>query len=459
MYYRKLTLVGAFSLALLGTGCHREEKPETDPQPAKPPGSQQILGGVTGSYPRTALVLTAGRTEGDPLWAVSSSRTDRLAYSEENNTGVFIAQLDTAGAVSWARNYQIGAVSDGIQFARRPGQGGILVGAKPLFGGVFIARLNEQGTVEWAHEMTYTPYQLSSRAISPPIATSDGGFLIPVAATFTGYDQEFRLLKVSSTGTIQWSWQYNLSSICSSPVVAEVPGGGYAVLTGDYQRQSAFSLFKLNALGEVTWARRVTGPVARYPYPPKNFLHALPDGSLRMWWPDERGIMQAQVTPDGASISSRVVQITAALATIIPRDEGADVAVFQFPTPGASQVVRVLYHLDAQGNATRGQRMGSFPDGVSDYGLALTRDARGRLYGLGNVAASQSTASQIGWFKASLTDDRLCQEPSMPLPTSISGNLGIATLPVDYVAPLTPYSTDITVNVTTVTTTPSRGCI
>ncbi|TGD80499.1 hypothetical protein [Hymenobacter wooponensis] len=459
MYYRKLTLVGAFSLALLGASCHREAKPETDPQPAKTPGSQLLLGSVTGAYPKTALLLTAGRTESDPLWAVSSSRAERLAYSNENNTGVFIAQLDTAGAVNWARNYQIGAVSDGIQFARRPGQGGLLVGAKPLFGGVLIARLNEQGMVEWAQEMTYMPYQLSSRAISPPIATSDGGFLIPVAASFTGYDQEFRLLKISATGTIQWSWQYNLSSICSSPVVAELPKGGYAVLTGDYQRQSAYSLFKLNEQGEVTWARRITGAAARFPYPPNIFLHALPDGSLRMWWPEERGIMQAQVTSDGASISSRVVQIKAALATILPRDEGTDVAVFQFSTPGTSQAERVLYHLDAQGNAIRVQRIGSFPNGVSDYGLALTRDARGRLYGLGNVAASQSTVSNMGWFKASLTDDRLCQEPSMPLPITIPGDLPIAPLPVDNVAPLTPYSTYITVNTTVVTTAPSRGCL
>jgi hypothetical protein len=335
----------------------------------------------------------------------------------------------------------------------------LLVGAKPLFGGLLIARLNEQGTVEWAHEMTYMPYQLSSRAISPPIATSDGGFLLPVAQTFSGFDQEFRLLKISSAGTIQWSWQYNLSSICSSPVVAELPSGGYAVLTGDYQRQSEFSLFKLNALGEVKWARRITAPPARYPYPPNNFLHALPDGSLRMWWPEARGLLQAHVTADGSSISSRVIQTVAALATVIPSDEGADVAMFQFPTPGASHAVRVLYHLDSQGNATRGQRLGSFPDGVSDYRLALTRDARGRLYGLGNVAPAQSEASQLSWFKASLTDDRLCEEPAIQLPAAIPADLRMAPLPVDYVAPLTPYVTDISVDVKPVTATPSRGCL
>ncbi|SNC63846.1 hypothetical protein SAMN06265337_0961 [Hymenobacter gelipurpurascens] len=454
--YRKLYAVSVLGLLLLGAGCRQHAEPDPDPAPAKTPGSQQLLGAVSGSFPRSPLLLTAGQTEQDPLWAVLTSRTDEAIYSPEAASGVILAQLDTSGAVQWAHNYEIGG-SEGVQFARSPGQGGLLVGS--IRQDLVLVRLNEQGGLAWTQRMSYLPYQqLTSRPISAPLPTADGGFLLPIAESFSGYDQEFRLLKVSSSGAIQWSWQYNMSSICSSPVVAATPDGGYAVLTGDYQRQKDFSLLKLNALGEMQWARRITAPASPYPYPPSLYMHVLPTGVIQLWWTETRGIMQAQVSADGATIISRILQLQAYLADVVARTEGTDLAVVLAAAPNSTQQVRALYQIDSQGNVVRARQLAAFPNGLLDYETALARDARGRLYGLTNAAASQAKSSTISLFKASLTDDRLCEQPTLALPSTVAGDLRIGPLFLDSVVPLTPYVTPEFIGVMPVTTTPSRGC-
>ena len=192
---------------------------------------------------------------------------------------LWVVKLDAAGAVLWSRAYGGPADERAYVILETP-DGYIVLGWTESFGAggrdAWILKLDSGGVVQW--QRTYGGQGFDQG--DDIRATPDGGY---IAACFTqsfGSGQEdFWLLKLDASGTIQW--QRVLGGTGSDLVehVETTSDGGYLV-TGFTQsfgagRNDAWVL-KLSAAGGVVWQKKLGGAGDDFP----EYLEKTSDGGF-----------------------------------------------------------------------------------------------------------------------------------------------------------------------------------
>lgn len=209
-----------------------------------------------------------------------------LAAGTTNSVGagsddLWLLKVDSSGAVQWQKAMG-GSNSESYAWPRcaartTDNRYAVMASASSFGAGdsdIWVIMLQQDGTVDW--QKTYggtvyeTPYAIA--------ATSDGGVIVAATTYIPATQTDMYLLKLDSTGAIQWEKAYGSSSTETPQSVVEVPGGGYLVsgVTYSYGTGGEAIVLRLDNNGNVIWEYSYGGSQVDNPYS----IVPLADGSL-----------------------------------------------------------------------------------------------------------------------------------------------------------------------------------
>ncbi len=205
-----------------------------------------------------------------------------IAGETENADGersIVITRTDKNGNLIWAKTYNNGVFEMPNSVLNTSDGGFIIAGERyPEFGQrelAYIFKLNASGGQEWSR--VYDSGGNMAEALAAK-NTLDGGYIITgraeqtlmVTNAFLPMTSEMRylyLLKINKNGNPLWSRKYNTGQevrMSRGNDVFSSRDGGY-IIAGEFQhnlntrKDLDMCLLKVNALGEVEWAKRYGG--------------------------------------------------------------------------------------------------------------------------------------------------------------------------------------------------------
>jgi hypothetical protein len=209
-------------------------------------------------------------------FAYSFQQTDDNGYIVAGRTFSFgtggwecyLARFNASGDTLWTKTYG-NVLYDELQDVDTTSDGGfIAVGHTTTTdwdGNVYLIRTNANGIVLWSKEYGGS-IGLSDKGYSVR-ETSDGGFIITgTTETYGSGGDDVYVLKVNSTGTVQWTTTIGSAGTTSvmdaGREVQETNDGGYIVVGYTSAVDINFSdvyLIKLNSSGVVQWKKTYGG--------------------------------------------------------------------------------------------------------------------------------------------------------------------------------------------------------
>ena len=176
------------------------------------------------------------------------------------DTDVWILKLDAQGNIAWQKTYG-GVGIDIAHSMQQTSDGGFVVaGETSSFGAdtdVWILKLDANGNVGWEKR-----YGGSGEDIAHSIQqTSDGGYIIAGESSSFGLgDKDIWILRIASTGEIQWQKTYGTdTSEDSAHSVQQTSDGGFIVAGETIAGRPDIWVLKLDANGVILWQKTYGG--------------------------------------------------------------------------------------------------------------------------------------------------------------------------------------------------------
>ncbi|MBN1799815.1 MAG: hypothetical protein JW822_14655 [Spirochaetales bacterium] len=168
------------------------------------------------------------------------------------NDDILVIKLNPDGSVSWCKTY--GGANDDIPYTivHTSDQGYILSATTNSFGAgdqdIWLIKLDQSGEIVW--QKTYgginSDHFISACVDQSIQQTADGGYIVAGVATSFGLNADYWLLKVDSTGSIQWQKAYDKSATHDAATSVSATYGGYAVIGSSGVSDSAGRIMILN---------------------------------------------------------------------------------------------------------------------------------------------------------------------------------------------------------------------
>lgn len=175
----------------------------------------------------------------------------------------YIVKIDSSGNMEWQKNFG-GTGTDEAWGIQQTSDGGYIMSGyttSPETGiqDAYLVKLNSSGGMEWENS-----YGGSAPDWFDSIQeTTDNGYIV-AGATSTSSDDtsDAYLIKINSTGTIEWQNTYGGSSYDGAYNVQKTSDGGY-VMTGSTRSSgvgySTMYLVKTDSLGNLEWEKSYGG--------------------------------------------------------------------------------------------------------------------------------------------------------------------------------------------------------
>jgi len=182
---------------------------------------------------------------------------------------IWILKLTSSGDIEWQRTYG-GTHWDGFPDIKEAKDGGYVVaGGTESFGAgdwdFWILKLTSSGDIEWQRA-----YGGSLRdGYCHLQATSDGGYIVAgFTESFAVGVRDFWILKLTSAGDIEWQQTYGGSRWEGVNAIQLTNDGGYIVagLTMEFGQVGNFWILKLASSGDIEWQRAFGGAFMDYPW-------------------------------------------------------------------------------------------------------------------------------------------------------------------------------------------------
>jgi len=232
-----------------------------------------IVGGMTNSFGSGSddVYLVKLDVSGDTMWtrAVGTGGSETGAWLEQTNdngyiiTGtngsMYLNKVDAAGTSVWAKSYGGSAPDEGTLVQQTPDNGYIVTGYTSSSGAgaidVLLIKTNSNGDTTWTRTLGGTgndfAYSLDQ--------TSDGGYVVcGQTMSFGAGGSDVYLMKVNSSGVLQWSKTYGGTGNDEGRSVGETSDGGF-IITGT---TSSFGsggdeiyTIKTDGAGVVQWSK------------------------------------------------------------------------------------------------------------------------------------------------------------------------------------------------------------
>ena len=175
----------------------------------------------------------------------------------------WVLKLTPTGDIVWQRRYE-GSSWERVESVQQTNDSGyVIVGATHSFGAgdtdFWVLKLTSTGDIEWQN--TYGRNDLDlAHSIQQ---TGDGGFIVAGwTETFGPEDWRFWILKLTSAGEIEWQRTYGEGSQNVAECVRQTIDGGYVVAGRAYSRYAGgYNLWvlKLTSIGDIEWQRIYDG--------------------------------------------------------------------------------------------------------------------------------------------------------------------------------------------------------
>jgi uncharacterized delta-60 repeat protein len=175
----------------------------------------------------------------------------------------WVLKLDSSGDVAWQKTY--GDIGD--EYARCVQQttdgGFVVTGYTNSPGGVYydvwVLKLDSNGSVTWQKTYGGTDND-RARSIQQ---TLDGGYIVAGwSGSFSADISDIWVLKLSSTGDVEWQNTYGGNDLDSPSSVQQTSDGGYIVVGFTWSFGAGNSdiwVLKLDSTGAVTWQKTYGG--------------------------------------------------------------------------------------------------------------------------------------------------------------------------------------------------------
>jgi len=185
-----------------------------------------------------------------------------FSYGTGSRDG-WILKLSTTGDIEWQRSYG-GEYPDCATFIQQTSDGGyIAAGFTDPFGAgynnIWVLRLSSTGDIEW--QRTYGGSGNDHAQFIQQ--TSDGGYIVAgFTESFGAGGRDIWILKLSSTGNIEWQGTYGGGNYDYFHSIQQTSDGGYIVAGCTYSFGAGSNdgwVLKLSSTGDIEWQRTYGG--------------------------------------------------------------------------------------------------------------------------------------------------------------------------------------------------------
>ena len=235
---------------------------------------------------------------------------------------IWFLKLSSDGDIEWQKTYG-GDKSDSISFIQQTTEGGYIVaGSTGSFGAegsdCWILKLSSDGDIEW--QKTYRGDKSYSASFIQQ--TTEGGYIVAGSTYIYGEwgsesEGNIQVLKLSSTGSIEWQRAYEGSDVYRASSVQQTIDGGYIVAGSTESSEDGWCddynslILKLSSDGDIEWQKTYGGNYSR---DVADFIQQTGDGGYIVAgethsWGIEREIWVFKLLPNG-DINPRCAFIT-----------------------------------------------------------------------------------------------------------------------------------------------------
>ena len=187
-----------------------------------------------------------------------------VGFTESFGAGkadIWILKLNSDGEIEWQKTYG-GDFGDEAYSIQQTIDGGYIVGGiTESFGkgkkDFWVLKLSSSGTIEWQKTYGGSGNDIA-RAIQQ---TSDGGYIITgLTESFGAGDYDIWILKLSPNGNIEWQKTYGDDSVNASCSIQQTNDGGY-IVAGYTIVSNTHDMWvlKLSSSGNIEWQKTYGG--------------------------------------------------------------------------------------------------------------------------------------------------------------------------------------------------------
>jgi len=232
--------------------------------------------------------------------------------SGAGETDIWFLKLTSDGEIEWQKTYG-GNKGDSVSSIQQTGDGGyIVLGDTSSFSAegsdCWILKLSSGGDIEW--QKTYVGDKSYSASFIQQ--TSEGGYIV-AGSTFSGAEwggpseRDIQVLKLSSTGSIEWQRAYAGSDLYLASYIEQTIDGGYIVAGSTESSDEGWCddydslILKLSSAGDTEWQKTYGGNYSRDAI---DFIQQTGDGGYIVAgethsWGVEREIWILKLLPNG----------------------------------------------------------------------------------------------------------------------------------------------------------------
>jgi len=164
---------------------------------------------------------------------------------------IYILKIDLEGNQIWTKTIG-GTLDDGANAVAQATDGGYVIAGYTTSNNVataYLVKTDSQGQLLWNRTFAGSAFNSVSN-------TNDGGYIL--AASFP---DAYELVKVDSAGQLQWSQDYALSGAGESTCAIQTSDSGYAITgyVSDASGANSTRLLKIDSSGGIQWDRTYPG--------------------------------------------------------------------------------------------------------------------------------------------------------------------------------------------------------
>jgi uncharacterized repeat protein (TIGR02543 family)/uncharacterized delta-60 repeat protein len=175
----------------------------------------------------------------------------------------WVLKLTSTGDIVWQRRYDGSSIEHATSIQQTSDGGYIVAGYTNSFGAgemdFWVLKLTSTGDIEWQQTYGRSDWDLAYSIQQ----TSDGGYIVAGwTETFGPEDWRFWILKLTSAGEIEWQYAYGEGSQNVASSVQQTIDGGYVVAGRAFSRDAGgYNLWvlKLTSIGDIEWQRIYDG--------------------------------------------------------------------------------------------------------------------------------------------------------------------------------------------------------
>ncbi|MDI6787632.1 MAG: hypothetical protein QME51_04610, partial [Planctomycetota bacterium] len=177
-------------------------------------------------------------------------------------------KLTSTGSIDWQKTYG-GTGSDSAQSIQQTSDGGYIVaGVTQSFGtgsaDFWVLKLTSTGSIDWQKTYGGTGYDRANSIQQ----TADGGYVVAGNTTsFGAGSNDFWVLKLNNDGTVAWQKTYGGTGGETANSIRQTSDGGYIVAGTSDGAGVDFWVLKLNSDGSVVWQKTYGGTGDEYARP------------------------------------------------------------------------------------------------------------------------------------------------------------------------------------------------